>query len=309
MLSGDAQTAIALVLALASTTLVNLAYLREHDAVGALPALSLLHPARSLHLLLGSPRWLVGFAMEAGGFVLYVAALALAPLALVQSVSAGGVGILALASAHAARRRVSRREALGAGMAVTGLLFLSLSLIGGDYSASPAPLIGAGLWLGATFALATLVGLARRWPSRPIACAVSGGLFFAGGDIAIKVATQGDVRLAFACVAIPAYLFGTAVLQIGYQAGSALTVAGIATLLTNALPIAAGPLLFGEALPSGALGVLRVLAFATVVAGASILARPQTKPAQGSQGAPAGRRTQRAGRVGGVDASPGPQGG
>jgi hypothetical protein len=280
MLSGDAQTAIALVLALASTSLVNLAYLREHQAVGALPALSPRRPAHSLRLLLGSPRWLQGFAMETGGFLLYVAALALAPLALVQSVCAGGVGILALASARAARRRVSGREALGAGAAVAGLLLLSLSLIGGDYSGSPAPLTGSGLWLGVILALATLVFLARRRLGAAVACGVSGGLFFSCGDIAMKVATQGGVRLAFACVAVPSYVLGTSTLQIGYQAGGALTVAGIATLLTNALPIAAGPLLFGETLPSGALGVLRVLAFATVVAGAALLARPQPTPAE-----------------------------
>jgi hypothetical protein len=285
MLSGDAKTAIALVLALASTSLVNLAYLREHQAVGALPTLSLRRPVRSLRLLLGSTRWLQGFAMETGGFVLYVVALALAPLALVQSVSAGGLGILAFASAHAAGRRVSGREALGAGTAVAGLLFLGLSLIGGDYSDSPAPLVAGGLWLGITLALATFIFLARRWLGAAVACGVSGGLFFACGDIAMKVATQGGVRLAFACAAAPSYVLGTSVLQIGYQAGGALTVAGIATLLTNALPIAAGPLLFGETVPSGAQGVLRVLAFATVVAGASLLARPQPTAAEDSLGA------------------------
>jgi drug/metabolite transporter (DMT)-like permease len=305
MLSGDGKTAIALVLALASTTLVNLAYLREHQAVGALPALSLRRPVHSLRLLLGSARWLQGFAMEAAGFLLYVAALALAPLALVQSVSAGGVGILAFASARAARRRVSRREALGAGTAVAGLLLLSLSLIGGDYSDSPAPLVGGGLWLGVTLALATFIFLTRRWLGSAVGCGVSGGLFFACGDIAMKVATQGGVRFAFACVAIPSYVLGTSVLQIGYQAGGALTVAGIATLLTNAVPIAAGPLLFGETLPSGALGVLRVLAFATVVTGASLLARPHLAPADSSSGAAAAAGpSPRADRVRGVEPSP-----
>jgi len=118
------QTAVALLLAFSSTALVNLAYVREHDAVGTLPALSLRAPRRSLRLLLGSREWLLAFAMEALGFALYVVALALAPLALVQSVAAGGVGLLALASARAAHRRLTRREALGAGVAVAGLLML-----------------------------------------------------------------------------------------------------------------------------------------------------------------------------------------
>jgi len=56
-----------------------------------------------------------------------------------------------------------------------------------------------------------------------------------------------------------------------------LATAGIATLLTNALPIAAGTTLFGEGL--GALPLLRTLAFACTVAGATLLARPAAEPA------------------------------
>src|SRR5216683_151933 len=92
------QTVIALVLALAATGLTNVAYLREHDAAAALPTLSLRRPLHSIEALLTDRSWLVGFALESGGFALYVAALALAPLTLVQSVSAGGIGILAAAS-------------------------------------------------------------------------------------------------------------------------------------------------------------------------------------------------------------------
>jgi hypothetical protein len=42
--------------------------------------------------------WLAGFAPESGGLALYVGAFALAPLTLVQSISAGGIGVLAFAS-------------------------------------------------------------------------------------------------------------------------------------------------------------------------------------------------------------------
>jgi hypothetical protein len=72
------------------------------------------------------------------------------------------------------------------------------------------------------------------------------------------------------------YTIGTALLQIGYQAGGALTVAGLATLLTNAVPIAAGTIVLEEPVPSGVLGGLRVLSFAAVTIGAVLLARPET---------------------------------
>jgi hypothetical protein len=75
------------------------------------------------------------------------------------------------------------------------------------------------------------------------------------------------------------YTVGTALLQVGYQAGGALTVAGLATLLTNAVPIAAGTIVLDEPVPGGALGGLRLLAFGAVTIGAVLLARPE-KPSE-----------------------------
>ena len=268
--------AIALPLALGSTALVNVAYLREHAAASALPALSLRRPLASLRLLLSDRRWMVGFAMETGGFALYVAALALAPLALVQSVGAGGIGLLALGSARMSARPLSTREALGAVISVLGLLFLALSLLNGSTQSAPGSVVAIGAWLAGTTALATLVLVGtRKIIGAGAACGIAGGLLFSVGDIATKVSTQGGARIAFAAALVAGYVLGTSLLQIGYQRGAALAVAGIATLLTNALPIAAGTVLLHEPVPSGTLGVLRVLAFATVVAGAIVLARPE----------------------------------
>ena len=271
--------AVALVLALASTTLVNAAYLREHAAASRLPPLSPRRPIASLRALLGDGGWLRAFAMESGGFALYVAALALAPLALVQSVGAGGIGLLAVGSARIARRPLSARESLGTVISMLGLLFLALSLIDGGTHSGRGSTLEIALWLAATAALAALVlAGSRRLLSRGAACGIAGGLLFAIGDISTKVATQGGTRIAFAVTLIAGYTLGTSLLQIGYQRGAALSVAGIATLLTNALPIAAGTVLLHEGIPTGALGALRVLAFATVVAGAIMLARPERAP-------------------------------
>src|SRR5438309_12118227 len=126
------QTAIALLLALASTTLTNVAYLREHDAAAALPALSLRRPLHSAEALLTDRSWLVGFALESSGFALYVAALALAPLTLVQSVAAGGIGILAFVSARFGSRSLARHEVVGVLVSMLGLLALAVSLARGS---------------------------------------------------------------------------------------------------------------------------------------------------------------------------------
>jgi drug/metabolite transporter (DMT)-like permease len=276
MVRVQAGTIVALILALASTILVSLAYLREHGAVAGMLPLSLRRPLRSLRLLLRSRAWMLGFAMETSGFLLYVAALALAPLALVQSVAAGGIGILAVASWRLGGRRLSGREVTGAALAVAGLVLLAVSLAGGAGSGAHGSLGAIALWLGATVVVAVLVLTSgRALFGRGVGDGIAGGLFFASGDICTKLATAGGTRFLFVLLLIPAYVLGTSLLQIGYQSAAALTVAGIATLLTNALPIAAGTVLLHEPLPNGALGVVRVLAFATVTAGAILLAKPE----------------------------------
>jgi hypothetical protein len=276
-----AQTAIALLLALASTALINVAYLREHDAAAALPALSLRRPFHSVGVLLTDRSWLIGFALESGGFALYVAALALAPLTLVQSVSAGGIGILAFVSARFSRLRLGRHELVGVAVSMLGLLALAVSLAGGSGEGAGGSTDEILLWLATTGGAAVVaLALGRMFGARAIAEGVAGGLFFSIGDISVKVATQGGGRVTFAIGVIVGYALGTAFLQLGYQKGGALMVAGLATLLTNALPIAAGTVVLGEPVPSGVFGGIRVVAFAAVTLGAILLARPDRDAAQ-----------------------------
>jgi hypothetical protein len=269
------STIVALGLALASTVLINLAYLREHDAAAALPILSVRRPLHSARTLLTDRSWLLGFAMESAGFSLYVAALALASLALVQSVAAGGIGVLAFLSARVTGRPLSRRERAGVLLSVLGLVALGVSLVGGSTEGGEGALVPIILWLGATAAAAVLVvAFGRVVLGVAVAEGVAGGLFFAFGDVSTKVATEGGARVVFVIPLIIGYALGTWLLQLGYQRGGALTVAGLATLLTNAVPIAAGTIVLDEPVPSGAYGALRILAFAAVTVGAIFLARP-----------------------------------
>jgi hypothetical protein len=267
---------VGLVLALASAMTTNLAYVREHDAAASLPELSMRRPVRSAQLLLRNPSWLTGFAMETSGFLLYATALATAPLALVQSIQAGGIGILALISARVGRRRVSRRIQAGVAISVLGLILLAVSLVNGSGQEQHGSVGDIGLWLGLSLAVAlTVLALGRRVA---VADGIAGGILFSIGDISTKVVTQGGLRVVFLVTLILGYAVGTGLLQVGYQSGTALTVAGLATLFTNALPIAAGTVVLNEQVPGGALGVARVVAFAAVICGAVILARPDAVP-------------------------------
>jgi hypothetical protein len=276
----NTSTAVALVLALASTVLINLAYLREHDAAAALPVLAIRRPLQSARALLTDRSWLLGFAMETAGFLLYVAALRLASLAIVQSVAAGGIGLLAYVSARVTGRRLGGRERNGVLLSILGLVALAVSLVGGSGEGGAGSTIAIIVWLAATAAAAILVvTLGRMALGVAIAEGIAGGLFFSLGDVSTKVATQGGARLVFVIPLILGYTLGTWLLQLGYQRGGALTVAGLATLLTNAIPIAAGTIVLDEPVPSGAYGGLRILAFAAVTIGAILLARPERREA------------------------------
>jgi hypothetical protein len=269
------RIAIAIALAIGSTTLANIAYLREHDAAASLPTLSMRRPLWSVHLLLSNRGWLLGFAMETGGFALYAAALALASLSLVQSIGAGGIGVLAFVSSRMRGRPLGSRQATGVSLSILGLLALAVSLGKSSGPGRQGSTVAVLVWLGATAALAVLaLAIGRRTRAVAVAEGVAGGLLFSIGDISTKLVTQGGARFAFVITLVLGYTLGTSLLQLGYQRGGALTVAGLATLLTNAVPIAAGTIVLHEPVPSGVFGALRILAFVAVTAGAILLAAP-----------------------------------
>lgn len=277
------ETVLALGLTLISTVAINWGYLREHGAASKLPPLSVGRPLHTIRVLLGSRAWLFGFLLETSGFILYVIALALAPLALVQAVAAGGIGVLALLVARTTGTPLEARERVGVAIAIAGLVLLAISLAGGSAEGVAATWYAIGLWLAVSVgaAVAAMTVGARPLPGGA-AFGLAAGILFAAGDIATKAAVSGGNHLLLGPTLVGFYGAGTMVLQSGFQRGKPLTTAGIATLATNAIPIAAAMTLFQEPLPSGILGVVRVAAFASVVIGAVWLAPKRAGPPTGA---------------------------
>ena len=238
---------------------LNWGYVAQHEAAGALPALSVRRPLRSLRSLFGDLRWLAGFLGRHRRLGLLRRRAELAPLSLVQAVSAGGIGLLALLAARRGgavdARRARRRRARDRGPAPARPLAAGRLPPGARGSALPVR------------ALARRVGPRRRGPRRPLApvsppgagLGVAAGTLYAAGDVATKAAVGGGARPRCSCrPMLAAHGLAFVCLQLAFQRGGALATAGLATLAMNALPIAAGTLLFGEALPAGGAGVVRV---------------------------------------------------
>jgi hypothetical protein len=270
----SSTVAVGLLLALGSAAALNWGFLTQHGAAGALPPLTVRRPLHSLRLLFGSVRWLIGFVTGLGGWALYILALRLAPLSLVQAVSAGGIGLLALLVERTTDTSLARRERAGVAASVLGLALLAISLGGGTTTAAGGSWASVAAWVASSLVIAALAAgpLASRFAAGA-GFGIAAGVLYAGGDVATKAAVSGGAALAFAAAVLLCHGLAFVTLQLGFQQGAALATAGVSSLFTNALPIVAGMVVFGEGLPGGVPGVLRVLAFAGVVGGAAALAQ------------------------------------
>jgi len=262
-----------LVLSFLSAVAINWSYSTQHNAVATMPALSLRRPVDGIRSLLRSTAWLVGFGVESAGWLLYLAALRLSPLSLVQGVGASGIVALAVFSANGHPRRLPRREQAAVVAGAVGLLLLAISLVGTSQAdRKPSP-YAVAVWLGALVAASLALTGARVRIARAPALGLAAGAAFAAGDILSKLGVFGGIWLVAFVPLLVVYAFGTGLLQQAFQAGGALSTAGLATLATNAVPIASGFVLFDERVPGGARGVLQMLGFATLIGSAVLLAR------------------------------------
>jgi hypothetical protein len=265
------RLAAGLVLALLAAGALNIGFFVQHGATNTMTALSLRRPLHSVRLLVTNRQWMLGYVAGWIGWGIYIAALSLAPLSLVQSVAAGGVGVLAVL-AHRFGTPLERRERLGASIAVGGLLLLVVSLTAHVHAAPTAHRTTLVIVVAVGMALAGLLAVLAALAIRPAASlGAAAGLLFGVGDLATKGAVSGDgllfVPIFAACTAL-----AFVALQLAFQRGRVLETAGLSTLVNNMIPIVGGLAVFHEAIPGGAAGVARVASFVAVVVGAVLLA-------------------------------------
>jgi hypothetical protein len=252
--------AAGLALAVGAAVAIGGGYTLQHASASQLPPLTLRRPLRSLALLFRSGSWAVGFFAGIGGWVLYVVALRIAPLSLVQAAAAGGIAVLAVGGG-----RLLLHERLGVVLALAGLVLLGLSLGSHTASTHGSPLAVA-LWLGGSVVAAAVVAAVLRGG---FGLGTAAGILYAAGDVGTKIAVVGGTRLWFVPALLACHGLAFVAFQLALQRGRRLATAGVAVLWTNALPIAGGMALFAE----GSGGALRLLAFALVLVAAVALAR------------------------------------
>jgi uncharacterized membrane protein len=267
-------------LALVCAALTQLGFLFKHRGANAVPCIALQHPLRSARALLRSRWFAIGMAVTAGAWMLHVAALALAPLSLVQAVLSTGVVMLAVLGACLFGCRVSVRQWLGVGMTATGLVLLVVTLPGheGPHAAFAWPALVAFeagmLVVGALFVAAPRLGAPSHHHGAVLGAAA--GTLFGVSDVAVKALTGIAADGPLAVVGSPWLLLAglAAVLAFltsarGFQEGDAVPVIACTSTGANVTCILGGIVVFGDALASHALVVVvQVAAFALVAAAA-----------------------------------------
>jgi hypothetical protein len=276
---------LGLLLALATAIVSLLGFLLKHRGAVESPDVEWRRPLRSSLRLFRSRAYALGMAVAMASWGLHVGALSLAPISLVQTVMAGGLVLLTVLANRLFAHEVTQREWLGVAMTAAGLAFLAAT-VGNTGDSAHADFEPARLatYVGLLTAAGTAAAIAS-WQTETGASlvAAAAGVLWGASDISIKALTGmlGDDRigvLALALVILLLSLYGLIVSTRSLQRGRAVPVIAITSAAANVTTIAAGPVVFGEPMPTGALGAtVRLAAFALVVAAAALTPPPRTQ--------------------------------
>jgi len=239
----------------------------------------------------------LGILIAFGSWGFHVAALALAPISLVQSVIAGGLVLLTVLADRLFGFDVTRREWIGVALTAAGLAFLAATLEGTAESAHSSWEAGAlTAYVGACAALGLGAAAAARWTANGATLlAASAGLIWGASDISIKALSDalGDDSIIqillhpLALLILVASLVGLSISARSLQVGNAVPVIAVTSAASNMCTIASGPIVFGEPVPDDTLGlVVRIAAFALVILAAALTPPPIRSPAGETDGEP-----------------------
>jgi drug/metabolite transporter (DMT)-like permease len=277
---------VGILLALLCALATNLAFLYKHRGACAAPAVDWRHPLRSGVSLFRSRWFAVGMLVAVGAWGLHVAAMAMAPLSLVQATISGGLVFLTVLAERFFGFSIGRRQWIGVGLTAIGLAMLAVTLpsSGGAHSSySVAAMIAfeAGLLvIGTLLVMSHKLGV--RHEHHGVFLGIASGILFGVSDVAIKALT-GEIGThgvggmlspwLLTCVAASVIAFFAS--ARGLQKGEAVSVITLTSAAANVSAIGGGILVFGDPMPSDPLGVVvQTLAFVLVILAAALTPAP-----------------------------------
>ena len=271
---------LGILLALTCAVATQLGFLYKHKGANDAPTVDIRHPFRTAVQLYSCKWFAIGMGIAAVAWLFHVAALAFAPLSVVQAVLSTGVVILAVMAERIFGFQVGMRQWIGVAMTALGLLLLVITLPATHGAHSAYSLVGMIAFEGAMLAIgAVLIGgkhLGMPDHHHGIMLGAAAGVLFGVSDIAIKALTGADgigsvlgspwlaVTLMASCIAFYAS-------ARGMQEGEAVPVIAATSTAANVSCILGGIIVFGDPMPSDAVGIsVQIFAFILVVAAALV---------------------------------------
>lgn len=277
---------VGIFLAVLCALATNVGFLYKHRGACAAPAVDMRRPIRCARSLFASPLFAIGMAIAAGAWIFHVAAMAFAPLSLVQSVLAGGVVLLAVMAERLFGLAIGRRQWVGLGLTAIGLVLLGVSLPathGADSRFSLPAMIAfeAGLIAGGSLLImGPRIGAPRQHHGYMLGAAA--GILFGVSDVAIKalsglIGSGGLMGLVspWTVVCVIASVAAFYASAKGLQDGQPVPVIAVTGTAANVSGIVGGILVFGEPLSGNpALLAVECLAFVLVLMAAWLMPAP-----------------------------------
>jgi drug/metabolite transporter (DMT)-like permease len=278
---------LGILLALVCAFVANLGFFYKHRGANDVAKVQVRHPLRSARALYSSKWFCLGMLIAVGSWGLHVAALALAPMSVVQVALAAGVVLIAVMAERMFGFDVGPRQWIGLVLTALGLAMLGLTLPamhGAHSQFSPVVMIAfeAGLFgIGGLLIMGKHMGSPEH--HHGIMLGAAAGILFGVSDTAIKALTgitsaHGVLAVAvspWTAVAVCASVVAFYASARGLQDGEAVPVIAVTGTAANIAGIAGGIVVFGDPMAGGALGVtLEALAFVLVVVASALMPAP-----------------------------------
>jgi drug/metabolite transporter (DMT)-like permease len=274
-------------LALACAFVANLGFFYKYRGANSVARVDVRHPLRSGRALFSSKWFAIGMVVATASWALHVAALALAPMSVVQVALAAGVVLIAVMADRMFGFKVGPRQWLGLWLTAAGLVMLGLTLpaMHGAHSHFSDPVMisfEAGLFgLGGLLIMGPRMGGPVHHHGMMLGAA--SGILFGVSDISIKALTgivgvHGPLALLISpwlAVAVLASILAFYASARGLQDGEAVPVIAVTGTAANIAGVAGGIIVFGDPMPGNAIGiVLQSLAFVLVLVAAALMPAP-----------------------------------
>jgi hypothetical protein len=273
--------------ALACAFVANLGFFYKYRGANAVAAVRMRHPLRSAKALYSSKWFALGMVIATASWGLHVAALALAPMSVIQVSLAAGVVFIAVMADRLFGFEVGRRQWVGLSLTAAGLVMLGVTLPamhGAHSHFSQAAMIS---FEAALFAVGGLLIMGPRMGGpvehHGVMLGAASGILFGVSDTAIKALTgitgaHGLVGLMLSpwlAVAVLASIVAFYASARGLQDGEAVPVIAVTGTAANIAGIAGGIIVFGDPMAGSALGItLQALAFVLVVVASALMPAP-----------------------------------